>query len=257
MPFLRVGCVLLASCLAVCSGQEPDDLLDLAAGHPVSVLLTPEHGATLRLDLKGSEAAQIFLDAAIPDISYCIAANDGTEILSGRLATFGWAAIPMSAAGQREVQIQLKTESGVEGLPGVRVRAELRSISPKTLEAYKRAANLFNAAQTLHRSLRAEDVRQSIWQFARSAEEWARGGDLYGESLALGGEGESEIELSRYADAKWTLERALLLTGNNAYLRGWLLHLAARVLIDQWLGTQVKSYAEEEMQLGQEIGDAA
>jgi CHAT domain-containing protein/tetratricopeptide (TPR) repeat protein len=251
------GWLLFFFCMALCFGQEPEDVQDLAAGHPVSVLLTPEHGATLRLNLNGSETEEIFLDAAISDISYWIRASDGSEILSGRLATFGWAAIPISAAGRRNVQIQLKTESGVVGLPGVRVRAELRSIAPKTPEPYQRAATLFNGAQMLHRSLRAEDVRQAIGQFARSAEVWGRAGDLYGESLALGGEGESEIELSRYADAKQTLDRALVLSGNNAYLRGWLLHLAARVLIDQWLGKQVQGYAEEELKLGEEIGDAA
>jgi CHAT domain-containing protein len=257
MPSFLAGCLLILSCAAVCAGQETEDVQDLAEGHSVSVLLTPEHGATLRLVLKGSEAEEIFLDAAVPDISYRMVANDGTEIRSGHLATFGWTAIVMAVAQRREFQIQLKTQSGAEGLPGVRVRAELRPIPLKALVENQRAARAFNAAQPLHRSLHAEDLRQAIGQFEQSAQEWARAGDLYGEALALGGKGESEIELSRYGGAKQSLDRALVLAGKNVYLRGWLLHLASRVLLDQWLGKQAKGFAEEELHLGQEIGDAA
>ena len=221
------------------------------------MLLTPKHPATLRLDLSGSEAEEIVLDAAVADIRYQIAASDGTEILSGRVGTFGWAAIPMSAAGQREVRIQLQTESGAEGLPGARVRAELFRVPRSSLPERVRAAKAFNNAQPLHRSLRAEDIRQAIELFQQAVGDWARAGDLYGEALALGGKGESEIELSRYGDAKRTLESALGLAGKDAYLRGWILHLLARVFFDQYEGKQARDYAEEELRLGHNIDDPA
>jgi CHAT domain-containing protein len=251
------GCLLFFSCLTLCAGQEPGDVRDLAVGHPVSVLLTPERGATLHLDLQGSEAEDIFLDAAVPEISYRITATDGREILSGRLATFGWAAIPIVAPGRREVQIQLKTESSIEGLPGVRVRVEGLPVPVRPAPEQERAAQAFNAAQPLHRSLRAEDLRRAIGQFERAAQAWASAGDHYGEALALGGKAEAEIELSRYADAKRTLDRALVPAGKNAYLRGWLMHLAARIFFDQYEGKLAQPYSEEELRLGQESGDLA
>ena len=265
MTSFASGCLLVLSCLAVCSGQEPGpavgDAQDLGAGHRVSVLLTPERPATLRLDVSGSSAEEILLDAAVPGISYRIATRDGTEIRSGRLATFGWTAIaiaaPSPAGGKREVEIELNTEGGLESLPGVRVRTESRPIPESTLEVEQRAAQLFNAAQLLHRSLHGEDVRRAIGGFLQAAQAWARADDHYGEALALGGKGESEIELSRYAEAKRTLDRALVNSGNNAYLRGWLLHLQARVLFDQWKGKQAEGIAEEEMRLGQEDADPA
>ena len=235
--------------------------MELSVDHPVSVLLTPKHAATLLLDLTVSKTEEIILDGAVPDITYRITASDGTEILSGHLATFGWVAIPiafpMVSVGRPEVQIQLRTESGAEGLPGVRVRAQAFRIPLRCWPEQVQAARAFNAAQPLHRSLRAEDLRQAIGQFELAAGEWARAGDLYGEALALGGKVESEIELSRYVDARLTLERALDLAEKNGYLRGWLLHLAARVLFDQWQGKQAKHYAEEELQLAQEIDDPA
>ena len=257
MPSPLLGCVLFLSCLAAFGGQERRAGQDLEVGHPISLLLTPGHGAILRVEVSGAQAEEIVLDAAVPDISYRIAANDGTEILSGRTATFGWAAIPISVAGQRAVQIQLQTESGAEGLPGVRVRAELFPVPLNSLPERVRAAKAFNAAQPLHRSLRGEDIHQSIGQFQQALGDWARAGDLYGEALALGGQGESEIELSRYGDAKRTLESALALAGKNAYLRGWILHLLARVFFDQYEGKQAKDYAEEELRLGHDIGDPA
>ncbi|MGA9673287.1 MAG: CHAT domain-containing protein [Terracidiphilus sp.] len=257
MPSLLSGCLLLLSCLAVCAAQETGQTLDLTSAHPVPVLLTPEHSATLRFAVSGSEDEEVFLDAAVPDISYRIIASDGKTIRSGVVGTLGWMAIPLAAEGLRQVRIQLKTENGAEGLPGVRVRAELHSISPRTLDIHRRAAQLFNAAQGLHRSLRAEDLRQAIGRFRQAAGEWARAGDPYGEALALGGKGESEIELSRYADAALTLDRALNLGGENAYLRGWLLHLGARALFDQWQGKQAASYAEKELKLGEQAEDAA
>src|SRR5215469_14191197 len=253
------GCVLFFSCLAACAGQETGDALSLAVGHPVSVLLTPEHAATLQVDISGAQADEIVLDAAVPDITYRIAASDGTEILAGRVATFGWAAIPLvipiALAGQREIRIQLKTESGAEGMPGVRVRAEVFPAPLSSLPELVRAAKAFNAAQPMHRSLRAEDIRQAIGQFEQAVGDWARDGDLYGEALALGGKGESEIELSRYGDARRTLDRALGLAGNNAYLRGWLLHVESRVLFDEHEGKPARDNAEEELRLGRELDD--
>lgn len=235
--------------------------MDLASGTSIAVLLTPRHVATLRLDISGSQAEEIFLDASVPDISYQIVASDGTEIRTAFVATFGWTIIPFgtmdSTNAHREIRIQLRTESGAEGLPGVRVRVERHSIPLKRLDAHQHAAQLFNAAQSLHRSVPAEDVRQAIKQFDQASVEWARAGDPYAEALALGGKGESEIELSRYADAKLTLKVALDLAGRNAYLRGWLLHIAARALFDQWLGKQAKTYVEEEMRMGEETGDLA
>jgi tetratricopeptide (TPR) repeat protein len=257
MHFFLSGSLLFFSCVALCAGQEPEDIRDLAEGHPASVLLTREQGAMLRVDRKGSEAEEIFLDVAVPDISYGIATSDGTEILSGRLATFGWVVIPVSAAAWPEVQIRLQTESGAEGLPGVRVRAEMVSIPPQTLEAHRAAAGCFNTAQRLHRSLRAGDLRQAIGQFEQAAQAWARAGDLYGGALALGGKGESAIELSRYGDARRTLHRALGLAGKNAYLSGWLMHLVARALFDPYDGKHAQTYAEEELRFGQEIDDPA
>ena len=265
MTSFASGCILVLSCAAICSGQDPGlavgDAGGLAPGHPVSVLLTPEHAATLRLNDSGSSAEEILLDAAVPGITYRIATGDGTEIRSGRLATFGWTAIaiaaPSSPGGKRELEIELNTESGLESLPGVRVRVESRPIPVNSLEVQQRATQLFNTAELLHRSLHGDDVRQAISGFLQAAQAWARADDRYGQALALGGEGESEIELSRYADAKRTLDRALVNAGNNAYLRGWLLHLQARVLFDQWKGKEAKGIAEEEMRLGQEDADPA
>jgi CHAT domain-containing protein len=145
----------------------------------------------------------------------------------------------------------------VEGLPGVRVRAELLSIPLSELPAHIRAGRHFASAQALHRSLRAEDIRQAITEFQQAAAEWRRCGDLYGEVLALAGKGESQIELSAYAEAMQTLSHALSLDVKNAYLRGWLFHLAAQVYLDQWEPKGSKDYAREELRLGEEIDDPA
>jgi tetratricopeptide (TPR) repeat protein len=244
MPSILSGYLLFLPCLAVCAGQETGKALDLTTAHPVVVLLTPGHSATLRLELSGSEAEELFLDAAVPDISYRILASDGTQIRSASVGTFGWTAIPFAipafADGQHEIRVQMMTEGGAEGLPGVRVRAERHLVPSRELDVHERAAQAFNSAQILHRSMRSEDIRQAIAKFEQAAGEWARAGDQYGEALAMAGVGESEIELSQYARAKQTLHRALSLAGKNAYLSGWLLHLAARVLFDQYQASKPK-----------------
>jgi len=261
MPSCLSGCLLFFSCLAVCAAQKVGDSPVLTPGDPEVVLLTPGRETTLLLDSSGSEAEEIVLDAAVPDISYRITASDGREIRSASLGTFGWTAIPflIPAAGKDSgnISIQLMTVNRAEGFTGIRVRVELRRIPLKALEENQRAAQAFNSAQVLHRSLRAEDLRKAIVQFNQGDSMWAGAGDRYGEALALGGKGESEIELSRYVDARRTLGRALVLAGKDAYLRGCLLHFVVRALLDQWLGRQAKGYAEEELQLAKEIDDRA
>jgi hypothetical protein len=205
------GFLLFISCLALGAGQEPGDAGKLAPGQPISVLLTPEHAKSLRLHLSGPAAEEVFLDTAVPDISVRMVSSDGVEIQSVHIATAGWAVIPFATDGPRQVQLFLSTEDSVEGLPGVRVRAELLSIPLSELPAHIRAGRHFASAQALHRSLRAEDIRQAITEFQQAAAEWRRCGDLYGEVLALAGKGESQIELSAYAEAMQTLSHALSL----------------------------------------------
>jgi CHAT domain-containing protein len=249
--------LLFIWCLAVGAAQEPGDVQSLAPGKSISVLLTPEHSSSIRLDLSGAAAEEIFLDTAVPDISFRMVSSDGADLLSVHIATSGWTVIPLSAVGQREVRLVLSTESRLEGLPGVRVRAELHPVPLATLPAHIRAGRIFNSAQTLHRSLRSEDIRQAISEFQQAAAEWNRCGDLYGEVLALAGKGESQIELSQYTEAMQSLQHAIRLDLKNAYVRGWLFHLEARVYLDQWEPKRSKDLAQEELRLGQEIDDPA
>jgi CHAT domain-containing protein/tetratricopeptide (TPR) repeat protein len=251
------GFLLCVACVARCAGQEPGNIYDLAPEHSLSVLLTPERAATVRLNLSYSEAEEIFLDTTVPDISLRVVSSDGTEIQSWHIATAGWAVIPLAVGVKRHVQLFLSTESPVEGLPGIRVRIEPLSIPLSTLPTHIRAAELFSSAQTLHRSLRAEDLRRAITEFKHAAAEWGRCGDLYGEALALAGEGESQIELSQYEEAIKTLKHAVGLEAKNGYLLGWLSHLEARVYLDQWEPKQARGFAQEEMRLGKEIDDPA
>jgi CHAT domain-containing protein len=257
MTSLLPGLVLSISCLSLFALQRTDESLDLTPGHPVSVLLTPEHSASLHLNLATSEAEEIFLDAAVPEISFRIVSRDGTKIRSGRIPTAGWTAIPVASAGQSQVELLLSTQSPTEGLPGVRVRVERFPVPLNTLPAHIRAEQAFASAQSLHRSLRVEDLRRAINQFQQAAGEWGRCGDLHGEALALGGKSESQIELSQYREALQTLEQALGLDQKNAYLRGWLFHLKARVYLDQWEPKPAKPVADEELRLGQKIDDSA
>jgi len=244
--------------MALCAaGQEPKNIYDLIPGHPISVLLTPERPATLRFNFLHSEGEEIFLDTSVPDISLRMVSSDGAEIQSRHFATAGWAVVPFATSEERQVQLLLTTESPVEGLQGVRVRVEPLSIPLDTLPTRVQAAELFASAQMLHRSLRAEDLRQAITEFQQAAALWSHCGDLYGEALALAGNGESQIELSQYADAMETLKHAVDLEVKNGYILGWLSHLEARVYLDQWEPKQAKGFAEEELRLGKEIDDPA
>jgi CHAT domain-containing protein/tetratricopeptide (TPR) repeat protein len=239
------------------NAQMPDDGPRLSAGHALSLLLAPEDAGQLNLEIAGSESASILLDAAVPEISYRVISSQGVELVSGHLPTLGWAVIPFAAPAHGQARLQLSTENPTEGLPGVRVRVELRSIPRSALAAQTRAARFFASAQLLHRSLHAVEVRRAIGNFQQAAYLWDNCGDHYGEVLALGGKAEAEIELSRYNDARQTLQRALRLDPNEDYLRGGLFHLGARIHLDLWEWEEAVGYAQEELRLGRQIGDAA
>jgi CHAT domain-containing protein len=248
--------LLLLMCSGHCVAQLARDL-NLHLGKPVSVLLQQGEPIRLHLDPNGSEAEEIFLDTAAQGVSFQIASDDGTEIQSGRITTYGWAVIPLNLRQRGEIQFQLKIEDAVEGFPGIRVRAERLSIPASTMPAAFEAASAFSSAQSLHRSLHAEDLRHSIIRFQQAADKWSFYGDLYGEALALGGKGESLIELSRYQEALSTIDHALSLDVKSAYVRGWLNHLKARVYLDQWEPKPARPFAEETLRLGKEASDAA
>jgi CHAT domain-containing protein len=251
------GSLLLASAAASCASQEAEDLPDLTPGHSVSVLIAQGTTASLQLDFAGSEAEEIFLDTAAPNVSFRFISSGGADIESGIIVTSGWAAIPLATGGHGRVQLLLSINDSVEGLTGVRVRADQLPISRNTLNAHRRAAEVFASAQSLHRSLRAEDIRLAINQFQKAADEWGGYGDLYGEVVALGGKAESEIELSRYQEALQTLKHALGLDAKSAYVRGWLNHLGARAYLDQWEPQPAKVFALETLRLGQQMNDPA
>src|ERR1019366_8952124 len=76
-------------------------------------------------------------------------------------------------------------------------------------------------------------------------------------AMALGGKAESEMGISRYAEARRTLALAMRRNSDDLYLRGWLLHLHANIHLDLWEGKEAASEAREELRLGQEIQDAS
>ena len=125
--------LLYTSCVALWAEQGPGNFDELITGHSTSVLLTPEHDATLRLNLTDSKAEEIFLDTAVPDIFLRIVSSDGVEIQSRHIATFGWSVVPVATGGNRQVQVFLSAKRPVDGLKGVRVRLEPLSISLNTL----------------------------------------------------------------------------------------------------------------------------
>jgi CHAT domain-containing protein len=137
------------------------------------------------------------------------------------------------------------------------VRIDLLHVPPGSLKDRSRAARLQAAAQTLYHSLRAEDVEQAIEMYREAADVWGRCGDAYGEAIALGGEAESQFELSRYSEAGRTLDRAVNLDPKNTYLQGWIAHLRARAYLDEWESGPAARYAAETMRLGNQIHDSA
>jgi CHAT domain-containing protein len=249
--------LLFVTSAEYCLAQPIGDNARLDFDNPVSVLLLPGKAEILRLNPQRAEAEEVFLDTAARDVSFRIVSSNGAKIQSGRLSTYGWATIPLALAEKSEIQLELTLEDAVEGLPGIRVRAERFPIPQGTLSAHMRAARAFSSAQLLHRSLQAEDVRKAIIQFQQAADEWSRCGELYGAALALGGEAESQIDLSRYQEAMSTVKNALGLDAHSAYVRGWLNHLAARVYLDQWEPKPAREFAQETLRLGKKIGDPA
>jgi CHAT domain-containing protein len=257
MKSLLLSLLPFVTCAALCAAQATGNVLELDSTHPVSVLLHSEKAVTLRLDASGSEAEEIFLDTAAQDVSFRIVSTGGTEIQSGRVSTYGWAAIPLATRDQGQFQFQLISKGAVQGLPGIRVRAELLPIELSALPAHLRAAHAFSNAQALHRSLRAEDLRVAILHFQQASDEWRRCGDLYGVAIALSGKAESLIELSRYQEALSTAKYALSLDTGSGYLSGWLNHLLSRVYLDQWEAKPAREFAQATLQLGIEIRDPA
>jgi len=249
---LLVLVVLPASCRTL----EPDQVERLTPGHAISIRVRPEHAGSLRLDLTGLEAASILLETSAPNIDYRVISDEGDAILSGSISTSGWAAIPFAAAGFRQAHLQLSTQIPIEDLPGVRVRAELRSISLASLVAQDRAAHLLAKAQSMRRSLSGEEVGLAISKLRQAAALWRDCGDLEAEALALGGAAESEMALSRYAEARRSLAQGMRLVAGDDYLRGWLMHLDANIHLDLWEGQGATRSAQDELRLAERDGDS-
>lgn len=237
------------------SAQAPRGVGDLVPGQSVSMLLAPEHPAHLSLNLIGSDAASILVDAAVPDIDYEVLGSNDAEILSGHLAASGWSVITFAAVGLPHAHLQFSTKAATEDLPGVRVRVELRAIPSVSLPVQTRAADLFASAQVLHRSLHAKNLLKAIDVYGEAYKAWYACGDRYAMALALGGEAESEMALSRYRDALGTLAQASKLARGHDYLHGLLLHIVANIDLDLWDGQKALWPAQEELQLGQQIQD--
>jgi CHAT domain-containing protein/tetratricopeptide (TPR) repeat protein len=253
----RITLILLSLFLLPALGRadEQVDAWSFVPGQSHSVLLTPEHSARLSLDLAGLEAASIIIDAAVPEIDYKLMTPDGSEIFSGRLAASGWTVIPFAVDGLRQAHLQLSAKNGIEDLPGVRVRIELRAIPVVSISAQTRAAGLFVSAQTLHRSLHAEDLRRAIDVFQQASDEWRVCGDRYAMALALDGKAESQMALSRDAEALGTLAQASKLADDHIYLRGMLLHDTANIYLDRWQGEKASAPAKQELRLARQIQD--
>jgi CHAT domain-containing protein len=242
--------LFLCDCAVYSVAQSPGENLELLAGHPVSVILTPGAGSTVRINVGGSEADEIMLQTGGSDVIFQILFSGGPQIQSGRVKTAGWMPILLAASGHKQALLRLNVEGFPQGQPRVRVRIDRLRIPLSTLSAHTRAAHLYSVALAHHNSLQRQDVRQAIGEYQAAAVEWGRTNDKYGEEIALGGEGESQFELSEYSQAAKTLDRAIGLDKKNDYLHAWLAHLAARACLDEWEARDAKRYAEESLSLG-------
>lgn len=250
-------CLILLVGAGLATAQAPDGTYDLAIGHSVSFDLLPGSPVGVRIDFRGSRAEEILVQTAGPDIAYRIVSGNGIQIRSGRAETTGWLVLSLAAMGEKQVLLWLSADASSTNQMPFRVRVDGLRILSDTLASHAKAAELHSAAQVLHNSLHAEDVKDSIAKFQEAATEWGNSGDLYGEAIALGGEAESQFELSRYSEATHTLDRAINLNLKNTYLRAWLDHLEARAFLDEWESKPAERYANESLSLGEAIKEPA
>lgn len=252
-PFVRLCVASLFLCTTFSTAQAPSDALDLLVDHPVSVVLIPGSGSVVRFDFGDSEAEEILLQTAGPDVIFQILSSDGPQIQYGRVKTAGWMAIPLAASGHKQMLLRLSVDGALKDPGSVHVRVGRLRIPLGTLAAHTMAARLYATAQARHNSLHGEDVRQAIREYQEAAAQWARANDMYGEAIALGGEAESQAELSQYSQAIETLTRAIVLVRKNNYLHAWLAHLAARAYLDEWETRDAKRHAEESLSLSKSL----
>jgi CHAT domain-containing protein len=244
-------------CFGLCAAQDSVVQRDLVGGNPTSIVLT--YGVELRLRIKfgDSQAQEIFVQTSAPDVAFRLVSEDGDVVKFGHILTTGWAAVSIASPKDKQIQLSLTLDHAIEGLPGAHLWIERFGIPLSTLGAHDQASRLLSAAQALHNSLRAEDLRLATIKYQQAAGEWGYLNDPYGASIALGGKSETQYELSQFSDALRSLMKA---TGQNArsiYLRAWLEHLEARVYLGEWDGTPARDHAQESLRLAREINEPA
>jgi CHAT domain-containing protein/tetratricopeptide (TPR) repeat protein len=250
-----LGIVVLS--VSATSAQTPGAFRDLSAGHPAAMSLTTGSVTGVRMDLRGCEAVEILLQVAEPDIEFRIVSNDGAEIQSGRSLTAGWIAIPLATSGRQQLLLQLSKSTPALDQNPARARVDMLQIPAASLRTRTEAAQTYSIAQSLHASLRGEDVQQAIVKYREAAFAWGGVNDRYAQAIALGGEAESLFELSRYTMAAQTLDDAISLDTKNIYVHAWLAHLKARVFLDEWESPDAQSNAEISFDLGKSIDEPA
>jgi CHAT domain-containing protein/tetratricopeptide (TPR) repeat protein len=255
--FLTVLICLFGAAPAKAAANATYDQVTLVGGNPISLHLVPGSVSSVGVEFGRTVAEEILLQTAAPNVSYRILSEDGVQIQSGRASAAGWLAIPLTAAGEKRVQLLLTVDRAQVELPVAWARLETIAIPLNKLRKCARAAQLNSDAQALHMSESAQDVRQAIAKYRDAAAEWAEAEDLYGEAVALGGEAESQFELGHYAGAAQTLERAIRLNGKNNYLNSWLGHIEARSFLDEWETESAQRYIEESLRLANKIDEPA
>jgi CHAT domain-containing protein len=244
-------------CIELCAAQDPIVVLNLTAGNPASAVLANGGGIRLRVEFGDSQAQEIFLQTAVPDVAFRIVSGNGDVVQSGRIPTTGWAAIPIAAPDHRQLQIYLTLDHAIEGLSGVHLWVDGVTIPLSKLRAHDRAARLYSTAQALHNSLHADDLRLAILKYQQAAVAWDHLNDPYGVSIALGGKSEAQYELSQFSEALQSVGDAIGQSPHSIYLRAWLEHLEARVYLAEWEGNPAKVHAQESLKLAGEISEPA
>jgi len=240
-----------ASERGVADGQPPvlfphlPALFHLSAGGSLAVTVAAQ----------ARDQAEIFIETSAPGADFVILAPDGRSLQTIDAEQPGWFEVSFPFTQPGRYSLLARTAAAQQANSGVSFRTEFLSIASNNAESVTRAAASFAAACSLARSPRSASVRLSIAKFRQAAASWAAADDREGQLLALAGESQAWLDLSEYANALATLNRARVLSARIPFFRAWLANLEAQVYLDRWDSRPAMLFAQKALRLSSALSD--
>lgn len=226
----------------------------LRPGETADVALDSKVPVSLVVDAGPHQVAMLLVDQDEPSLRLRLLSDDGREIRAistGFAGIFAISAVP----GTGRVRLEAIAGQPIRAPASLTISLAVMPAGDADPAAMSEAEEIFLQGQRLRSEPDAASIQQAIALFRRARERWRDAHSHSGEALALGAEGDAQLQLSQYSHALRAYAAGRELLPGDSLLAATLLNAEAILDLELWRREAAREAAARALAISRSVCD--